>query len=227
MLSPYAGLGLAIHRAFGCFLNGCCYGRETTVPWGVQFPLEHPGTKWYGLTAHLHPTQLYEALNGLSIFFILLWFRKRKRSEGEVTGWLLMIYAVNRYFIEFFRGDKKRGDLGEPTSAAMFLFGFAIVAAILLAVLYYVRKRGLTANNLEKDKPAVVFSRFFVLMGFLLVLTLACELFRREPTLATIGPISTSQFIGYLTFSAGFLIYVITHYLGRKAKPLPGSRNAG
>ena len=43
LLSPYVGLGLAIHRAFGCFLNGCCYGRPTDMPWGVQFPLDHQG----------------------------------------------------------------------------------------------------------------------------------------------------------------------------------------
>ena len=220
ILSPYMGLGLAIHRSFGCFMNGCCYGRETLLPWGVQFPLEHPGTKWYGFAAHLHPTQLYEALNGMSIFFILLWFRNKKRSEGEVTGWLLMIYAINRYFIEFFRGDSKRGDLGEPTSALVFLLGFAAVVSILLAILYLVRKRGISKEILPPDDSKMVFGRFFILMGFLLVLTFVCELFRREHTLVMVGPISTSQFIGYFTFSAGFVIYVVTHYLGRKAKPL-------
>src|SRR3990172_7823592 len=30
-------LALALGR-IGCFLNGCCWGRPTTLPWGVRFP---------------------------------------------------------------------------------------------------------------------------------------------------------------------------------------------
>ncbi|HSV15327.1 MAG TPA: prolipoprotein diacylglyceryl transferase, partial [Tepidisphaeraceae bacterium] len=35
--APCLMLGLAIGR-IGCFLNGCCYGAETNVPWAVHFP---------------------------------------------------------------------------------------------------------------------------------------------------------------------------------------------
>jgi phosphatidylglycerol:prolipoprotein diacylglycerol transferase len=35
--APCITLGLAIGR-LGCFLNGCCYGAPTTLPWAVQFP---------------------------------------------------------------------------------------------------------------------------------------------------------------------------------------------
>jgi phosphatidylglycerol:prolipoprotein diacylglycerol transferase len=35
--APCITLGLAIGR-IGCFLNGCCYGADTTLPWGLSFP---------------------------------------------------------------------------------------------------------------------------------------------------------------------------------------------
>ncbi|MCZ7584217.1 MAG: prolipoprotein diacylglyceryl transferase [Deltaproteobacteria bacterium] len=65
LMAPYAGLGLAIHRGGGCFMNGCCYGHPTQVPWGVHFPIDHHGVEIWGAEAYLHPTQLYESLNGL------------------------------------------------------------------------------------------------------------------------------------------------------------------
>ena len=37
IVAPCLTLGLAVGR-IGCFLNGCCYGAPTSVPWGVQFP---------------------------------------------------------------------------------------------------------------------------------------------------------------------------------------------
>ena len=221
LLSPYVGLGLAIHRTFGCFLNGCCYGRPTDFPWGVQFPLTHVGTKFYGITAHLHPTQIYEALNGMTIFFVLIWFRKRKKVDGEVTAWLLMIYAINRYLIEFFRGDRLRGDLGEPTSLAVFVLGFVVVSAALFAILVSARKRGIASGVAPADDPKKVFSFFGFGVGIMIILTIIGEMLRPDPTLATIGPISTSQFIGYLTFIAGYVTYVTLHYLGKRLDPLP------
>jgi phosphatidylglycerol:prolipoprotein diacylglycerol transferase len=37
--APCIVLGLAIGRV-GCFLNGCCYGAGTTLPWAVRFPYD-------------------------------------------------------------------------------------------------------------------------------------------------------------------------------------------
>jgi phosphatidylglycerol:prolipoprotein diacylglycerol transferase len=37
IIAPCLMIGLGIGR-IGCFLNGCCYGAESTVPWGVKFP---------------------------------------------------------------------------------------------------------------------------------------------------------------------------------------------
>ena len=37
IMAPCIALGIGIGRV-GCFLNGCCYGAGTDLPWGVTFP---------------------------------------------------------------------------------------------------------------------------------------------------------------------------------------------
>lgn len=38
IFAPFLALGYSIAR-IGCFLNGCCYGKPTELPWGVVFRL--------------------------------------------------------------------------------------------------------------------------------------------------------------------------------------------
>jgi phosphatidylglycerol---prolipoprotein diacylglyceryl transferase len=106
--------GLALGHAFGrvgCFAAGCCFGRETHVPWAVTFhnPLanEIVGTP---LGIPLHPTQLYEMVLELANCVFLVWLIRRKKFEGEIIGTYMIIYGIGRYFIEFFRGDPGRGN---------------------------------------------------------------------------------------------------------------------
>lgn len=95
LIAPYAALGESIGR-IGCFLNGCCYGRE--VAWGIYFPVHHE---------RLHPTQLY-ATAGLFIFFLIL-RRYRTVSSGKIPGDVFVLYlfgaSLLRFAIEFFRAD--------------------------------------------------------------------------------------------------------------------------
>jgi phosphatidylglycerol:prolipoprotein diacylglycerol transferase len=106
--------GLALGHAFGrvgCFAAGCCYGRETHVPWAVTFhnPLAAQIVDT-PLNIPLHPTQLYEMVLELCNCLFLVWLIRRKKFEGEIIGTYMIIYGVGRYFIEFFRGDPGRGE---------------------------------------------------------------------------------------------------------------------
>ena len=107
--------GLALGHAFGrlgCFAAGCCWGRETHVPWAVTFtnPLaaEIVGTP---LGVPLHPTQLYEFVLEIANCLFLVWLLRRKKFEGQIIGAYLIIYGIGRFFIEAFRGDPGRGQM--------------------------------------------------------------------------------------------------------------------
>jgi phosphatidylglycerol:prolipoprotein diacylglycerol transferase len=111
VFAPGLALGHALGR-LGCFAAGCCWGRETHVPWAVTFknPLAEQivGTP---LGIPLHPTQLYEFVLELANCIFLVWLLRRKKFEGQIIGTYLITYGVGRYFIEFFRGDPGRGEL--------------------------------------------------------------------------------------------------------------------
>src|SRR5947209_11008839 len=83
LCAPAMALAVALGRV-GCFLNGCCYGRISAVAWAVRFPvgsdphLEHLAHGLVGptqMSLPVHPTQLYESLFALALFFFLLAYR--------------------------------------------------------------------------------------------------------------------------------------------------------
>jgi phosphatidylglycerol:prolipoprotein diacylglycerol transferase len=105
--------GIAIGNFFGrqgCFAAGCCWGKPTTLPWGVKFTeLGHEITG-VPVGVPLHPTQLYESFAMLIVFFFLLWLHKHRRFSGQVILFYALLYSVIRFAIEFLRNDP-RGDL--------------------------------------------------------------------------------------------------------------------
>ncbi len=118
----------------GCFLAGCCYGRETSAWYGVTFPADSLAPAGVALI----PTQLISAA-GDFVFALILFVLQRKlyhkygQGSGAVTAVYLMLYAVGRFVIEFLRNDP-RGSVGMlSTSQFIAIFMFA-AGAVLLGV---------------------------------------------------------------------------------------------
>jgi len=112
--APGVALGQAIGRE-GCFAAGCCWGKPTTLPWGVEFgELAHRITG-VPVGVHLHPTQLYESLASALLFLLLYRLHRRKRFTGEVIAAYAVLYGLIRFLIEFVRDDP-RGDIFGLTS---------------------------------------------------------------------------------------------------------------
>jgi phosphatidylglycerol:prolipoprotein diacylglycerol transferase len=134
LISPLIALGLSFGR-IGCFFAGCCYGKETSLPWAVVF---HNPDSLARLNVPLHPTQLYDAANGLAIFFFLGWMEKRKTFDGQIFCLCLFLYATTRFFIEIFRGDPRGFLFGDLLSTSQ---AIGILLAIFsVFMLLYIRK---------------------------------------------------------------------------------------
>lgn len=127
LLCPVIPLGYTFGR-IGNFLNGELYGRVTTVPWGMYFPLDP--------TAQLrHPSQLYEAFFEGIFLFALLWrLRDARIPRGAFLGVYLIGYGAVRFVIEIFREpDSQLGlywglfSMGQLLCLAMIAIGIAII----------------------------------------------------------------------------------------------------
>ena len=144
--------GIAIGNFFGrqgCFAAGCCWGKPTTLPWGVKFTeLGHEITG-VPTGTYLHPTQLYESFAMLIVFLFLFWLHKRKRFSGQVILFYALLYSTVRFVIEFVRDDP-RGDVfglttltGLSTSQMISLI-VGVGAAVLLVIRW--RRANATAD---------------------------------------------------------------------------------
>ncbi len=99
--TPAFGIGLAFGR-MGCFFNGCCFGIPTDLPWAIMFPENSIPRSIFGETA-LHPTQIYSALYGILLFFLLHYILKNRKFPGQAVAITLMLEAAFRASIEPFR----------------------------------------------------------------------------------------------------------------------------
>src|SRR5581483_6779656 len=136
--APGIALGHVVGR-FGCLFAGCCFGKPTTEPWGITFTdpfaAANVGTP---LGVPLHPTQLYEAGAEFVILLILLASERKQRPFAGRTFWLYMLlYAISRFIIEFFRGDE-RGSVGVFSTSQ---FISIILAPLAIVMLVYLSRR--------------------------------------------------------------------------------------
>lgn len=102
--APSLILGQAIGR-WGNFFNQEAFGRPTDLPWGIFIDEAHRPVQYMQQT-HFHPAFLYESLWNFSVFFFLLWVRrKRGIIRGDVFLVYLMLYSSGRFWIEGLRTD--------------------------------------------------------------------------------------------------------------------------
>ena len=135
VFAPGIALGHVIGR-FGCLFAGCCYGKPTTRAWGITFTdpfaAANVGTP---LGVALHPTQLYEAGAELLILILLLVTERKGRPFPGRTFWLYMLlYAISRFIIEFYRGDD-RGTVGMFSTSQFISIVLAPLAIVMLVYL--------------------------------------------------------------------------------------------
>lgn len=134
------------------FLRNCPNEKVSTaaasMPLITQKDLNGEGSEDFSLALHgpkhtmdLHPVQLYEALGELTIFFILVMWRYRKRFHGQIFLMWLILYPILRWVNEnFFRGDKSRGEdilWGLSTSG---LISVLVAGSALIVILLSLRQ---------------------------------------------------------------------------------------
>ncbi|MCI9199795.1 MAG: prolipoprotein diacylglyceryl transferase [Lachnospiraceae bacterium] len=128
MLIPSVALAQGFGR-IGCFLAGCCFGRETDSPFGIVFHESSYAPNGVSLI----PTQLISSGLDFLHFFVLILYAKRKKADGQIGGLYLILYSIGRFVLEYYRGDLIRGNVG-ALSTSQFISIFTVVAGIVLFV---------------------------------------------------------------------------------------------
>ncbi len=145
ILTAPLALGDAIMR-LGCFLNGCCFGRPTSIPWGVTYPLgsrahlhqtAHHFDALLGGPAPVHPAQLYEAAAMLVTAAVALLIIRRRPPDGTVALGAAAWFIAFRWFNGFFR---EPAPVSPPSAGAAALW-LALIAAGVVAVVLRGRHR--------------------------------------------------------------------------------------
>ena len=146
LISPLIALGLSFGRV-GCFFAGCCYGKETSLPWAITFRNPNSLAR---LNVSLHPTQLYDAVNGLAIFLFLSWLEKKKSFDGQIFWLFLFLYSITRFFIEIFRGDPRGflfGSLLSTSQGIGLLLAISSLFMLFLMEKIYRRSKDVCSGN--------------------------------------------------------------------------------
>ena len=125
LFAPAVPLAYAFGR-LGNFINGELYGRVTTKPWGMYFPMD--------ITGQLrHPSQLYELfLEGILLFVILWSLRKFKFPVGYLTAFYLIGYGLARFTSEFFRQPDNNWFFLSLTIGQWFSVGIIFIGIFIL-----------------------------------------------------------------------------------------------
>ena len=124
LMVPSVALAQGFGR-IGCFLAGCCYGRETTSPLGVVFT----HSAFAPNNVRLIPTQLIMSAGDFIIAAVLFWFAAKPRKRFQTTILWVLLYSIGRFFVEFLRADA-RGTVG-PLSTSQFIAVICIPACLL------------------------------------------------------------------------------------------------
>jgi phosphatidylglycerol---prolipoprotein diacylglyceryl transferase len=121
MFAPAVAIGIAIGR-IGCFLNGCCYGKPSDLPWAVNF----------GDGINRHPTQIYESVFMVIMFFVVKFGLSRQKAiPGYLFKVLMIAYFIYRFLVEFIRVERV---------AALGLTYFQIISLFVLIYLIFSEK---------------------------------------------------------------------------------------
>lgn len=143
-------LGQIIGR-WGNFFNREVFGGYTDCIFAMRLPVEAVRTQDIS-QAHIdgmvkmgdvnfiqvHPTFLYEGLWNLALLIFMLWYRKRKKYDGQMCLIYLGGYGIGRFIIEGIRTDRlliPGTNIAVSQLLGMLMFIFSIVLNLVVRII--------------------------------------------------------------------------------------------
>ncbi|MDY0812384.1 prolipoprotein diacylglyceryl transferase [Kitasatospora purpeofusca] len=131
-IAPGIALAQALGR-WGNWFNQELYGRETTLPWGLEIKKTLPGGEV--VTGIYHPTFLYESLWCVGVAALVIWADKRfALGHGRAFALYVAAYTVGRFWTEWLRIDDAHYIFGLRLNDWVAIFVFLGAVAYLVIV---------------------------------------------------------------------------------------------
>ena len=143
-LAPGLVLAQAIGR-LGNYFNQELYGRETTLPWGLQIfyrrdpsgfvdPHSLDGVSTGQVALVVQPTFLYELIWNLLVFVALIYVDRRyKLGHGRLFAVYVAAYCIGRFCVELLRDDAATHIAGIRINS--FTSTFVFIGAVVYIIL--------------------------------------------------------------------------------------------
>ena len=147
MSVPLAGAFIRL----GNLMNHEIVGAPTDVTWAFLF------TRYESVPVPRHPAQLYEALAYFLIFvwlFFVFWKTSVKQKLGLLTGQVLLLIFLARFFIEFVKEVQEPWEQGLSLNMGQMLSIPMILAGLIL--IFYAWQRPPVENSLDKQSTKSV-----------------------------------------------------------------------
>ncbi len=151
-MTPSLALGTAFGR-IGCFLNGCCYGHPTRLPWGVVFPPDSFASLEFG-PVPVHPSQLYFAAAGFVLFALAWALRRRPRVPGVLFWGFIAAFALVRIPLDLTRVYESEAILVDTGSLRITESQVTSLLFVLFALLMIVRLRREARSEVPASAPS-------------------------------------------------------------------------
>ena len=148
VIAPGLFIGVAVMRV-GCYLNGCCFGHESELPWAVSFPYGSPAAEYFlanpgeeGLSLFsfasaptVHPTQLYELGGALLCALLALVLLGQRLPAGTAFLASAMAFAVVRLGNDLLRVQSTTDEWPRLTYPVLYAVLIVVMAALLGRIL--------------------------------------------------------------------------------------------
>lgn len=150
LIAPILCLGHGIGK-LGCFFAGDgCYGPPTEMPWGMSFPNGLIPTKEY-----VHPTPLYEFTWSCTVFAYLWMKRTQRRWPGDQIWYMMIVFGLERVFLEAFRGHKAEY-LGNNLSIYQMWAGGGVILGLILQAVSHLYYDGRILHSFYKEEKNTI-----------------------------------------------------------------------
>lgn len=135
-LIPSFAIGEFIGR-IGCALADLHIGTLTSLPWAQE----------YSDGSLRHPVSIYMSLNGLAMFMVFWFLRKKQKIEGALFPLFVLWYSGIRFFLDFFRCD----DLAvcDPRYSGYTLSQYISLGVFIITLIFLIHKYN---NHMEEKQ---------------------------------------------------------------------------